>query len=62
MNQRIQNGKNSDIISEISKLRRDINNMERDSYTVNGLTYDDGSNVSEAVKALIRATRVERRV
>ena len=62
MNQRIQNGKNSDIISEISKLRRDINNMERDSYTVNGVTYDDGSNVSEAVKALIRATRVERRV
>ena len=62
MNQRIQNGRNSDIISEINKLRKDINNMDRNSYTVNGLTYDDGSNVSEAVKALIRATRVERRV
>ena len=62
MNQRIQNGRNSDIISEINKLRKDINDMDRNSYTVNGLTYDDGSNVSEAVKALIRATRVERRV
>ena len=61
MNSR-QNGVNSDIISAIDKLRKDINDMERNSYTVNGLTYDDGSNVSEAVKALIRATRVERRV
>ena len=61
MNSR-QNGRNSDIISEINKLRKDINDMDRNSYTVNGLTYDDGSNVSEAVKALIRATRVERRV
>ena len=61
MNSR-QNGVNSDIISAIDKLRKDINDMDRNSYTVNGLTYDDGSNVSEAVKALIRATRVERRV
>lgn len=31
------------------------------TYIINGITYDDGTNVAEAVESLIRAVRVERR-
>ena len=62
MNQRIQNGGNSEVISAIDKLRKDLGNIGGDTYNVNGITYDDGSNVSEAVRSLVRAARVERRV
>ena len=57
-----QNGGNDDVVYAINKLRKDLGNISGPSYTVNGVTYDDGSNVSEAVKSLIRAARVERRV
>lgn len=59
----IQNGYNSNaIVSNLKALRKDIANMPRNTYSVNGITYDDGSNVSEAIQTLIRAARVERRV
>jgi hypothetical protein len=32
------------------------------SYTINGITYDDGSNVVNAVETLVRAARIERRI
>lgn len=32
------------------------------TYVIDGITYDDGSNVSTAVESLIRAARVERRI
>lgn len=54
---------NSDVVSAIKNLRKDLNNRSMgDSYVVNGITYDDGSNVSGAVKSLIRAAKVGRRV
>lgn len=57
-----QNGVNSDIVSAIKDLKRSLDDAPRgDSYNVNGVTYDDGSNVSDAVQALIRAARIERR-
>lgn len=62
MNRRIQNGANSDVISAINKLAGKLGNVGGDSYTINGVTYDDGSNVSDAVKTLVRAAKVERRV
>lgn len=62
MNQRSQNGTNNDIISELSKLRSALGNVGGNVYNVNGITYDDGSNVSEAIATLIRATRIEGRV
>lgn len=55
-----QNG-NSDIVSAINKLSNDIAQMKHESYNINGITYDDGSNVSDAIKALIRAIKVEGR-
>ena len=61
--QKLQNGVNSDVISAIDKLRGDLNNTPRgDTFNVNGITYDDGTNISNAVRDLIRAAKVERRV
>ena len=58
-----QNGKgNGDVVSAIKALRNDIANMPRNTYSINGITYDDGSNVSDAIQSLIRAARIERRV
>ena len=61
MNRRSQNGGNSEIVSAINKLRKDLDSKEFTAYNVNGVTYDDGSNVSDAVKALVRAAKIERR-
>jgi hypothetical protein len=61
--QGIQNGRNSnELLSAIKGLRSDMANMPRNSYSINGITYDDGSNVADAVKTLVRAARIERRV
>ena len=57
-----QNGTgNSEMVSAINRLRKDLADMPRNTYTVNGVTYDDGSNVSGAVRALIHAAKIERR-
>ena len=61
MNGRLQNGTNSEVVSAINKLRKDLGNVKGNTYNVNGVTYDDGSNITEAVEALIRAAKVERR-
>lgn len=63
MNYRNQNGVNSDVVSAIDKLRKDLSeNSGGNTYSINGITYDDGSNVSDAIKTLIRAAKIERRV
>ena len=61
MNNR-QNGSNGDVISAIKDLGSKLGNMSGNTYNVNGVTYDDGSNISDAVKALVHAARVERRI
>ena len=53
---------NSDVISALNGLKESLNNNSGPSYTINGITYDDGSNVSAAVQTLVRAARIERRV
>ena len=60
MNNR-QNGTNDDVISAIHDLGKQISRSSGDSYSINGITYDDGSNVSDAVRTLVRAARIERR-
>ena len=62
MNSRNQNGVNDDVISAIDKLRRDVGKISTPSYNIGGITYDDGSNVSDAIKTLIRVAKIERRV
>lgn len=57
------NGVSDDIINAIDKLRKDIHDLDKGAtYTINGITYDDGSNINNAIQALIRAARIERRV
>ena len=56
-----QNGGNSDIISAIKDLKKTIGQASGSTNIINGITYDDGSTVSDAVKELIRAARIERR-
>lgn len=62
INQRRQNGDNQDVISAIDKLRKGLSDLNRPSYNINGITYDDGSNVADAIQTLIRAAKIERRV
>lgn len=52
---------NSDVISALNGLKEQLNNTGP-SYTINGITYDDGSSVSSAVQSLVRAARIERRL
>lgn len=56
-----QNGGIYDVVSAINKLRKDLSGKESNTYSINGITYDDGSTVSEAIKSLVRAAKVERR-
>lgn len=62
MNQRGQNGGNGEVVSAINKLNKRLNNLGNTTYNVNGVTYDDGSNISSAVQTIVRAARIERRV
>lgn len=61
MNIRSQNGGTNDVVYAINKLRKDLGNVGHNTYNVNGITYDDGSNVASAVETLIRAAILERR-
>lgn len=62
MARRNQNGVNSDVVSAIDKLRKEMGNVAGNSYTINGITYDSGSEVSNAIETLVRAAKIERRV
>lgn len=61
MNSR-QNGVNDDVVSAIKDLDRSIAKTSGPSYTINGITYDRGTEVADAIETLVRATRIEGRV
>lgn len=58
-----QNGASNDaVVSAIKGLEKTINKLPTGSpIIVDGVTYDDGSNVASAVKSLVRAAKIERR-
>ena len=56
-----QNG-NSDVIDAIDRLAKNINQTPGNIYNVNGITYDDGSNIASAVEQIVRAATIGRRV
>ena len=61
MRQRNQNGAGEEVVSAINKLRKDVANMPRESYNINGITYDDDSVVTDAIHTLVNAAKRERR-
>ena len=55
--------RNSEIVDAVNSLNDTMTNIKPgNSYNINGITYDDGSNVAKAIETLIRATKIERRV
>ena len=62
MAQRNQNGVNDDVVSAINSLKKVVGNSSGNSYTINGITYDSGTEVADAIEALVRAAKIERRV
>ena len=61
MNSR-QNG-NEDVVDAINKLNKALSNLPSgDNYNINGITYSNGNEISEAVGVLVRATMMEGRV
>jgi tape measure domain-containing protein len=52
---------NSDLLYALRELKDSVNTTPSNTYNINGITYDDGSNVAAAVGSLIRAARIERR-
>lgn len=61
MNQRNQNGGFDDVVSAVNRLRDKLDNVGNTTYQIEGVTYDDGSNIANAVKDIARAARIERR-
>ena len=53
---------NIDILNALGELGNNLaSGRPGDTYNINGVTYDDGSNIATAVGDLIRAARIERR-
>ena len=61
MSSRIQNDAANDVVSAINGLRKELGNVSGNTYNLSGITYDDGSNVADAIQTLVRAAVVERR-
>jgi len=64
MEARRQNGINSDVVTAIDDLRKDLGNIggTTNNYNVNGVAYaDTDTDINNAVKTLVRAAIVERR-
>ena len=62
INAKLQNGSNDDVISAIDKLRDSLETNRGDVYNFGDFTYDDGDNISDAVRTLVRAAKMGRRV
>ena len=61
MSHRGQNGNFNDVVKSVDKLGAKLDNVGNTTYVVEGVTYDDGSNVASAVETLIHAAKVDRR-
>ena len=57
-----QNGANGDVVSAIKDLGSKLGRTSGDTYQINGVTYDDGSNIINAIEAIVREARIERRM
>ena len=62
MNAMRQNGKNDDVISAINKLNDKLDGVGNTYNTINGVTYDDGSSIADAIETLVRYAKIGGRV
>lgn len=62
MNSRTAGASNTDIVKAINDLNKRMDSIQQNVYNVNGVTYDDGSNVASAVGQLVNAMQIRRRV
>ena len=62
MNNKLQNSASDDIVSAINKLGAGLENNRGDTYNFGDFTYDDGSEVADAVGTLVRYAKIGRRV
>lgn len=67
INARMNNAKqsevtNADVVRAINSLNSKIDESPRTVTNINGITYDDGSNIVDAVETLVHAVKIEGRV
>lgn len=56
-----QNGNSDEVVRAINRLGKSLNNVGNTYNSINGITYDNGSEISNAVETLVRAATVGRR-
>ena len=62
-NTRYTSNQSSDILSALNSLEKTLSKPRGgDTYIVDGITYDDGSNITSAVRSLVQAAKVSRRM
>ena len=61
MARRNQNGANDDVVSAINRLRDKMDNIGNTSYSIGNVTYEEGSEVANAIETLARYAIIERR-
>jgi tape measure domain-containing protein len=61
MSSRGQNGVNTDVVSAIDKLRKDLGNISSNTYSINGINVSEGTDAADAIHTLVRAIKMEGR-
>ncbi|MDY6058106.1 MAG: tape measure protein [Candidatus Onthovivens sp.] len=56
------NNSNNDLISLVRDINNKMDNDSGDVYNINGITYDDGSAVQDAIKTILRAAKIQGRI
>lgn len=60
--QNVVNTSNKDVVSAIDNLSKKLDNLDAgDTYNFNGITYDDGSNIHQALSSIVREVRLQER-
>ena len=62
MSRRNQNGNLTDVTKAIDKLGDRLEENSGNTYIIDGVTYDDGSSVANAMEEIVHAATVERRI
>lgn len=56
-----QNGGNDDIVKALDRINSKLDNAGSTINNINGITYDDSSNLHGAIAQIVRAAKIERR-